>query len=297
VGFRVRQGAAHILISHTHWDHIQGLPFFALSTAPATSSSCMPASATIRICAACFLAGRFPILPGAFHQARADVSFRELHDGPTSKSTMWWFPALASTIPTSPRPTPCPRRSQSGVYRGHGALLGHSVWSRVHRRTALAALRAEQDRPQDASDHAQPGGSAVEGADLVIYDTMFTPRSTARHPTLALASLGCRRNLSRRGRPDAGAVPSRTGSFGHRSGCGAASTRKAAKVTRPSWKSWLASRPDVAWEGMMDVTFWACAVPFLRRARYRALRRQHRLRVGSACPTANSSSSTAERAR
>ena len=23
------KGAAHLLISHTHWDHIQGMPFFA----------------------------------------------------------------------------------------------------------------------------------------------------------------------------------------------------------------------------------------------------------------------------
>ena len=29
----------HILISHTHWDHIQGIPFFApMSNAPSTSS-------------------------------------------------------------------------------------------------------------------------------------------------------------------------------------------------------------------------------------------------------------------
>ena len=80
--FESGKGAAHLLISHTHWDHIQGLPFFApfyragnklFVYARQRDDQNLRSVLSLQVDS--------PFFPVPFHKARADVAFRELHDG------------------------------------------------------------------------------------------------------------------------------------------------------------------------------------------------------------------------
>ena len=72
--------AAHLLISHTHWDHIQGLPFFAPLYQRGNSCPSTPASATTSTCGRCSRRRRDdPYFPVRSRKPRPR-SIRELTD-------------------------------------------------------------------------------------------------------------------------------------------------------------------------------------------------------------------------
>jgi phosphoribosyl 1,2-cyclic phosphodiesterase len=76
------KGTAHILISHTHWDHIQGLPFFAPLYQAGNRLYVYARQRDDTHLRAVFASQtEDPYFPVPFNAAKAEVAFRELVEG------------------------------------------------------------------------------------------------------------------------------------------------------------------------------------------------------------------------
>ena len=80
--FESGKGQAHILISHTHWDHIQGLPFFSPFYRGGNRLFVYARQRDDQNLRSVFASqADAPFFPVSFDRTRASVAFRELHDG------------------------------------------------------------------------------------------------------------------------------------------------------------------------------------------------------------------------
>jgi phosphoribosyl 1,2-cyclic phosphodiesterase len=80
--FESGKGQAHILVSHTHWDHIQGLPFFSPFYRDGNRMFVYARQRDDQNLRSVFASqADAPFFPVSFDRTRASVSFRELHDG------------------------------------------------------------------------------------------------------------------------------------------------------------------------------------------------------------------------
>lgn len=177
-------GQAHLLISHTHWDHIQGLPFFSpLYTAgnrlhvyarhrDDTHLRTVFASQTAD-----------PYFPVPFDTLKADIEFRELVegqrfdiDGARISCTRLNHPWIAIAYRIDVDGASLVYSSDTAPFRD--VLLEHEFIERPPPRGAPL-------RPADAAKLAAMRAGLVElcrGADLLIYDTQFTPEEYASKP-------------------------------------------------------------------------------------------------------------------
>lgn len=169
-------GSTHILISHTHWDHIQGLPFFSPLYNPETRLQIFARKRDdVRLRTVLATQADTPYFPIPFHETRASIDFGELPDEAT-------FPIAELSIATARlnHPYVATAYAVSGdgckvVYVSDTAPFekilfgeefipkapGADVELPIRDRNQLAAMRSSLVR-------------LCEGADLVIYDTMFT---------------------------------------------------------------------------------------------------------------------------
>jgi phosphoribosyl 1,2-cyclic phosphodiesterase len=174
----------HLLISHTHWDHIQGLPFFS-PLYQKGNRLCVYARKRDDLHLRAVFASQTddPYFPIPFEEAKADVAFRELSD--------------SATFEISDVEVACAR-------------LNHPYVATAYRLTVDGASVVYVSDTAPFSDIlfedqfvAQPPGPGAElpiadrqklarmregivrlceGADLVVYDTMFTPEDYKRIP-------------------------------------------------------------------------------------------------------------------
>jgi Metal-dependent hydrolases of the beta-lactamase superfamily I len=182
--FESGKGAAHLLISHTHWDHIQGLPFFApfyragnklFVYARQRDDQNLRSVLSLQVDS--------PFFPVPFHKARADVAFRELHDGAHFEindvvvscarlNHPYIATAYALAVDGAKVAYIADTAPFSDILFGHEFIAGppspHSLLSKMDHKT-LRTMRNQVVR-------------LCEGADLVIYDTMFTPDEYRQTP-------------------------------------------------------------------------------------------------------------------
>jgi len=184
VDFASGKGTVHLLISHTHWDHIQGLPFFAPFY---RSGNKLYVYARQRddqnLRSVLSLQVDSPFFPVPFHQTRAEVAFRELHDGAQFEindvavsTARLNHPYIATAYALSVDGAKVAYISDTAPFTdilfGHEFLAGPpSPRSRLSKADAkiLKAMRNQVVR-------------LCEGADLVIYDTMFTAEEYRHAP-------------------------------------------------------------------------------------------------------------------
>ncbi len=151
--------SGHLLISHTHWDHIQGLPFFAPLFLPGSRWD-IYAPRGITQSLQKTLAGQMQsqYFPISLDALGADIRFHELVEG-----TLQIEDVHLTT-----------------QYLNHSALtLGYRL--RADRATLVYACDHEQHARQLAGGHGRVGrqdlrhAAFLRGADLVVHDAQFTP--------------------------------------------------------------------------------------------------------------------------
>ncbi|HEY3357367.1 MAG TPA: MBL fold metallo-hydrolase [Polyangia bacterium] len=178
------EGVAHLLISHTHWDHIQGMPFFApLYQSGNRFYVYARQRDDVHLRAVFQSQTEDPYFPVPFDAVKADVAFRELIEG--------------ARFEIGPVKVSCTRLNHPWIaiaYRldYNGASVCYVTDTAPFRDVLLEnEFIAEPPRlgaplaPATAAKLRKMQESLVrlcEGADLVIYDTMFTPEEYARQP-------------------------------------------------------------------------------------------------------------------
>ena len=174
--FESGKGQAHILVSHTHWDHIQGLPFFSPFYREGNRLFVYARQRDDQNLRSVFASqADAPFFPVSFDRTRASVSFRELHDGAKFEIE---DVQVATTRLNHPHVATAYAIAADGARVAYVAdtapftdiLFGQEFLSgpphpnvRLSRsdKTKLKAMASAVVR-------------LCEGADLVIYDTMYT---------------------------------------------------------------------------------------------------------------------------
>jgi phosphoribosyl 1,2-cyclic phosphodiesterase len=182
--FESGRGAAHLLISHTHWDHIQGLPFFSpLYQAGNHLSVYARRRDDVHLRAVFASQTDDPYFPISIEEAKAGISFRELAD---SASFEIADINVASARLNHPYVATAYRLSADGVsvaYVSDTAPFSDILFENqfIAQPPSPGAALPEVDRVRL---RAMRDGVVrlCEGADLVIYDTMFTPDDYVRIP-------------------------------------------------------------------------------------------------------------------
>jgi len=142
------RGVAHILISHTHWDHVQGFPFFRPMYTPGNRVTIYSPILNIE---QRFRKQQEPeYFPRNLDYLRADVGFVQLEEG---------VPVTIAGIQVRNILQAHPGRSYSYRLDGEGASI-------------VYATDAEYKNLGEA--HTQRYVEFMRGADLVIFDAQYT---------------------------------------------------------------------------------------------------------------------------
>lgn len=178
------RGKAHLLVSHTHWDHIQGLPFFAPLYQTGNKFHVYARQRDDTHLRTVFaLQSDNPYFPVPFDAAAADLEFAELSDD-----------AQFAIGPVSVR---CTRLNHPWIAIAfrldfEGASVAYVTDTAPFRDILIEQKFIRQ--PPKPGDPLQPDDAAklkemrdgvvrlCEGAQLVIYDTQFTPQEYAQRP-------------------------------------------------------------------------------------------------------------------
>src|SRR5215467_5885371 len=178
------KGTVHLLISHTHWDHIQGLPFFSPLYHKGNRVFVYARQRDDTHLRAVFQSQtEDPYFPVPFDSVQADVALRELVEG--------------ARFEIGPVKVTCTRLNHPWIAMAY--RLDHDDRS-VAYVTDTAPFRdilfehefiqsppepGAPMRPDDARKLKAMRDGVVqlcEGADLVIYDTHFTPAEYRQFP-------------------------------------------------------------------------------------------------------------------
>lgn len=174
--FESGRGAAHILISHTHWDHIQGLPFFSpLYQAGNKLFVYARQRDDVHLKTVFATQTEAPYFPVPFAEARAAVDFRELPDharfeidDAVVSCARLNHPYIATAYSIAADGAKVAYVSDTAPFQD--ILFGQEFVAK--------APPPEAELPPASREALKAMRSAVvrlcEGADLVIYDTMFT---------------------------------------------------------------------------------------------------------------------------
>ena len=180
------RGAA--LVSHLHWDHVQGLPFFVPVLRPGARLDIYgppPEEMSLEEAFRQFL--RPPFFPVEIDALHGEIAFHDLFDEPGGGRRRQGH-----------QPAPCPT---SGARRATASSTpgSPSPTSATTRRPPTAAWRW----PTSVLELA-------DGADLLIHDAQYTPRGVRREGALGPLHDRLRGERGRPGRgPAPGAVPPR----------------------------------------------------------------------------------------
>ena len=165
---------SNILLGHTHWDHIQGFPFFAPAFAKGNSASIYGPEGSSRSLHD-VLAGQmeFTYFPIALNQLPAAISYHDLTEGIHAIGGA----RVATQFLNHPAMTVGYRVEADGVvvvYLVDHEPFSDQLWRAGAERGRIESILHEGDRR-----HAK----FMADADLVIHDAQYTPEEYASKKT------------------------------------------------------------------------------------------------------------------
>lgn len=143
---------AHALVTHLHWDHVQGLPFCPPLLSPGAELTIYgPADGTRSFGEAFDQLMAPPFFPVRAHELSGDIVFVTL---PAGTHQIAGASVTAALVPHT------------------GETFGY----RIERDGVVVVYVSDHQQPVDDPDHIAPGVlSLCEGADLLIHDAQYTP--------------------------------------------------------------------------------------------------------------------------
>jgi phosphoribosyl 1,2-cyclic phosphodiesterase len=174
----------HLLISHTHWDHIQGLPYFAPMYQKGNKLKVYARKRDDLHLRAVFASQTDdPYFPVPFDETQAEIDFRELPDA--AKFDIADVKIACARL-NHPYIATAYRLTADGatvVYVSDTAPFSDILFEDefVARPPSSGAELPAKDK-QKLARMREGVVRLCDGADLVIYDTMFTPEDYQRIP-------------------------------------------------------------------------------------------------------------------
>lgn len=143
---------AHLLLSHLHWDHIQGLPFFVPAWLPTSQLEIVGARSTgtpsLGLEASLSLQMQPPHFPVKLSDMRSHLAFREVESGDVVTIAETTVQAVALNHP--------------------GGVMGYRIDS------AGRSVVYATDTEHRGATPDEALVSLARGADVLIYDAMYT---------------------------------------------------------------------------------------------------------------------------
>jgi phosphoribosyl 1,2-cyclic phosphodiesterase len=178
------KGNAHLLISHTHWDHIQGLPFFAPLYQGGNRFFVYARQRDDTHLRAVFASQtEDPYFPIPFNAVKADVSFRELVEGARFEIGDVKVACTRLNHPWIAMAYRLDCDGASVVYATDTAPFTDILLE--HEFVATPPRPGDPMNPVDAAKLRAMRDDLValcRGADYLIYDTQFTPEEYRQKP-------------------------------------------------------------------------------------------------------------------
>jgi phosphoribosyl 1,2-cyclic phosphodiesterase len=175
------KGKASVLISHTHWDHVQGLPFFSPLYRPGNQIDIFARQRDTHLEAVFSQQHHAPYFPVPLSAMEADMRFHELIEGSTFNIGHARVSCARLNHPWTAIAYRVDVDHASVVYCADTApfgdlLLGRAFVHAPEMGTLPPPIRAELDE-------MRAGVVALcRNADLLIYDTQFTPEEYRSRP-------------------------------------------------------------------------------------------------------------------
>ena len=167
-------GEVHLLVSHTHWDHIQGIPFFAPLYVKGNRINIYARQRDVQLKTIFSSQTEDPYFPVSLHEVAADVDYIPLMDGDvfdvggaTARCARLNHPFIAIGYRVEADGASMAYVSDTAPF--DSILFGHQF---ISGRPDLGA----SPPPHEAAELEQIRRGVVElcqDCDLVVYDTMF----------------------------------------------------------------------------------------------------------------------------